>query len=269
VAVTDVHRDGASGQDLLAVEEPLEIRIAGEPVGVLMRTPGDDHLLALGFLFSERLISSAADVASVYHCGRLGAEGYGNTIEVAPASGARIDWDRLEGSRRSVAATSACGVCGRRTVADLVAGLPRPAPGPVLTRSAVSTGVEALRAHQPAFAATGGSHCAALFARDGGLVAAHEDVGRHNAVDKVVGALLLARNRAGAGAIEPGLLAVSSRAGFEVLQKAARAGVPIVASVSAPTSLAVQVAREAGVTLAAFVRDGRMNVYSLPERIVG
>jgi FdhD protein len=131
----------------------------------------------------------------------------------------------------------------------------------------VLAAVEALRAHQPTFDATGGTHCAALWDRGGALVAAHEDVGRHNAVDKVVGALLVLRERAAPP--QPEILAVSGRAGFEIVQKAARAGIPVVASVSAPTSLAVELARGSGVTLAGFVRGSRMNVYAAPERIAG
>lgn len=263
-------RGETESSDLVAVEEPLEIRIAGEPLGILMRTPGEDHRLALGFLFSERVLDSAMDVTAIFHCGRPGEEGYGNAIEVTPASGARLDWGRLDGARRGFAAGSACGICGRKAIADLLAGIDRLPGGPVLAASAVSEAVAAVRDHQPAFAATGGTHAAALWDRDGALVAAHEDVGRHNAVDKVVGALLLAREEArarGAPPPDPALLAVTSRAGLEVLQKAARARIPIVASVSAPTSAAIELARRAGVTLAAFVRGGRMNVYAGRERI--
>jgi FdhD protein len=264
-------RESARTEDVVAVEEPLEIRVAGETVATLMRTPGDDHRLALGFLFAEGVLASADDVSAVYHCGRPDHEGFGNAIELAPSSASGVDWDRLDGAKRGFAATSACGVCGRRAVDDLVAGLVPPAPGFALPASAVAARVEELRALQPVFAATGGAHVAALWARDGNLVAAHEDVGRHNAVDKVVGALLIAQadaRRAGRIAPEPGILAVSSRAGFEVVQKAARARVAIVATVSAPTSLAVQLALAAGLTLAAFVRGGGMNVYAGGERIV-
>jgi FdhD protein len=260
-----VRAPGGEVDDAVAVEEPLEIRLGGETVAVLMRTPGEDHRLALGFLFGERILQSADDAAAVFHCGRPDAEGYGNTIEIAPASGARIDWGRLETSRRAAATTSACGVCGRVAVADLLDGVPPVPPAPPLAAAEVSAAVEALRRHQPTFDATGGTHCAALFARGGALIAAHEDVGRHNATDKVVGALLLAR--AAGEAPEPALLAVSGRAGFEIVQKAARAGIPVVASVSAPTSLAVEVARASGVCLAGFVRGERMNVYSSPDRI--
>jgi FdhD protein len=256
-----------AAEDLVAVEEPLEIRLAGETVAVIMRTPGEDHLLALGYLFGEGLLTRAGDAAAVFHCGRLDDEGYGNTVEVSPASGAAIAWDRLDASRRGGITSSACGVCGRAAVEDLLAGIaPLPA-GPLVPAAAVGQAMERLRRHQPTFEATGGTHAAALWDLDGGLIAAHEDVGRHNAVDKVVGALLLARAAGGGGA--PAVLAMSGRGGFEIVQKAARAGVPVVACVSAPTTLAVSVARAAGVTLCGFVRGGRMNVYTHAGRLGG
>lgn len=267
VAPTSLRRHGeGAATDLVALEEPLEVRLAGERVGLLMRTPGDDHRLALGYLFSEGIISSAACVSAVYHCGRPGDEAYGNTIEVAPSSSARIDWERVDASRRDASASSACGVCGRSAVDDLVAGLLPPDPIAPLPAALVAEKVAALRDHQPVFAATGATHVAALWTRDGALIAAHEDVGRHNAVDKVLGALLVARAHAPS---VPALLTVSSRAGFEVVQKAARARIPVVATVSAPTSLALSLARAAGLTLAGFVRPGRMNVYTGAERITG
>lgn len=265
MAVVPVVRDGVPASDRVAVEEPLEVRLAGETVAVILRLPGDDHRLALGYLFGEGLLRSAGDAATVAHCGRPGDEGYGNVIDVSPASRARIDWSRLDASTRRGLTSSACGVCGRAAVEDLLAGIAPLPPGPVLPPGLVSAGMAALLAGQVAFEATGGTHAAALLTLDGAVVACHEDVGRHNAVDKVVGALLLAR--AAGGAPAPALLAVSGRGGFEIVQKAARAGIPVVACVSAPTSLAVDVAREAGVTLAGFVRGERMNVYAHPERL--
>jgi FdhD protein len=259
--------DRPAERDLVAVEAPLEIRIAAETVATVMRTPGDDHRLALGYLFAEGILQGAGDVTTISHCGRAGEDGYGNVIDVVPASHGEIDWARLDASRRSSAATSACGVCGRTSIDDLLAGvdpLPRGAP---VARARVLAAVAGLRDHQPTFDATGGSHCAALFGPGDRLIAAHEDVGRHNAVDKVVGALLL--HRARPSPPEPEILAVSGRAGFEIVQKAARAGVPVVASVSAPTSLAVELAWAAGITLAGFVRGEQMNVYSVPERLAG
>jgi FdhD protein len=254
-------------EDLVAVEEPLEIRLAGETVAVIMRTPGDDHLLALGFLFGEGIIQGAEDASTVFHCGRLGDEGYGNVIDVAPASGSRIDWARLDASRRGGVTSSACGVCGRSAVDDLLAGIGPLPQGPPIPAASVGAAMERMRSQQPTFEATGGTHAAALWDADGSLVAAHEDVGRHNAVDKVVGALLLAR-AAGASPI-PAVLTMSGRGGFEIVQKAARAGVPVVACVSAPTTLAVAVAQAAGVTLCGFVRGERMNVYAHAGRLAG
>ena len=249
-----------AGDDLVAVEEPLEIRLAGETVAVIMRTPGDDHLLALGFLFGEGIIQRAEDASTVYHCGRLGDAGYGNVIDIAPASGARIDWARLDASRRGGVTSSACGVCGRSAVDDLLAGIGPLPQGHAIPDGSVRAAMERMRRQQPTFEATGGTHAAALWDAEGSLLASHEDVGRHNAVDKVVGALLLAR-AAGATAV-PSVLTVSGRGGFDIVQKAARAGVPVVACVSAPTTLAVAVARATGVTLGGFVRGGRMNVYA-------
>jgi FdhD protein len=254
-------------EDLVAVEEPLEIRLAGETVAVIMRSPGDDHLLALGFLFGEGILTRADDAATISHCGRLGDEGYGNVIDVAPASGARIDWARLDASRRGGVTSSACGVCGRSAVDDLLAGVPPLAPGPAVAAASVRLAMARLGQHQPTFEATGGTHAAALWDGSGELLAVHEDVGRHNAVDKVVGALLLAR--AAGQPAAPSVLAMSGRGGFEIVQKAARAGVPVVACVSAPTTLAVAVALAAGVTLCGFVRGERLSVYAHAERLVG
>jgi FdhD protein len=249
--------------DFIAVEEPLQIRLAGEPVATLMRTPGDDHLLALGFLYAERILSGADDAAAVVHCGRPDEEGYGNVVDVRPAAGACIDWRRLDGAARI--ASSACGVCGRATVEELLEGLPVLPPGPSFTPDRIHQAVEGLRRHQPAFDATGGTHAAAALTREGLLLAVHEDVGRHNAVDKVVGALLVAQ--AAGKPSEATLLAVSGRAGVEIVQKAVRARIPVVASVSAPTSLAVQLARASGLTLLGFVRATRMNIYAGGERL--
>lgn len=260
-----VREGGVAEWDVVAVEEPLEIRLAGETVAVIMRTPGEDHRLALGYLHGEGVIASAADATSVFHCGRPGDEGYGNVIDVIPASGARIDYGKLETAKRASTTSSACGVCGRLAVEDLMEGIPPLQDGIRVAPERLFGAIEALRRHQPAFDETGGTHAAALWSAEGTLIAAHEDVGRHNAVDKVVGSLLLARNE-GVTA-QPVLLTVSGRAGFEIIQKVARARIPIVASVSAPTSLAVELARASGVTLAGFVRGTRMNVYARAERI--
>jgi FdhD protein len=252
-------------EDELAREEPLEIRIADETVAIVMRTPGADERLALGFLLGEGIISSADDLSSIAHCGRPGTEGFGNTVNAVPAPGAKVNWDRLDRGARTTVASSACGVCGRLTIEDLLVGL-EPLVAAPIPAAVVFEAVEALRERQPLFERTGGCHAVSACAADGTPLATYEDVGRHNAVDKVVGSLLLAR-RAG-DRREAALLVISGRPGFEIIQKAARARIPVVAGVSAPTSLAAELAKRAGITLCGFVRRGRMNVYSHPERVV-
>jgi FdhD protein len=251
--------------DEVAREEPLEIRLADETVAIVMRTPGEDDRLALGFLLAEGIIASADDLSSIAHCGRPGTEGWGNVVNAVPAPGARIAWDRIDRGARTTVASSACGVCGRLTIEDLLAGLEPLAIGAPLPAARVAAAVEALRGRQPLFDRTGGCHAAAACAADGAPLATHEDVGRHNAVDKVVGSLLLARRAGDARA--PALLVLSGRPGFEIVQKAARARIPVVAGVSAPTSLAVELAERAGITLCGFVRRGRMNVYAHAGRL--
>jgi FdhD protein len=261
-------RTGTAREDTLAVEEPLEIRIAGDPVAVTMRTPGEDADLALGFLFAEGIVGSAGDVGSIAHCGRPGEDGYGNVLEVVPAPGVALALDRVEATRRGTLTTAACGVCGRRTIADLVDACAPVSSGPVLPAPVLTDAVRDLRRAQRVFARTGGTHAAAAHAPGGERLVAREDVGRHNAVDKVIGALLrearIGASRKGCG---PALLVVSGRTSFEMVQKAARAGIPVVASVSAPTSLAVDLAVAMNVTLAGFVRGDALNVYAHPERI--
>ncbi len=261
-------RTGAARDDAVAIEEPLEIRISGDPVAVTMRTPGDDADLALGFLFAEGIVGSAADVGSIAHCGRPGEDGYENVLEVAPAAGVALALERVEATRRGTLTTAACGVCGRRTIADLVDACAPVPPGPVVPAPVLTAAVRDLRGAQRVFARTGGTHAAAAHAPDGERLVAREDVGRHNAVDKVIGALLrearIGGSRKGGG---PALLVVSGRTSFEMVQKAARAGIPVVASVSAPTSLAIDLAVAMNVTLAGFVRGDALNVYAHPERI--
>jgi len=261
-------------KDSLVAEEPLEIRLregAQEPERfvVTMRTPGDDDDLAVGLLFGEGVIESVDEVLSVEPPAdpRIAPELAQNVRVVTLAP--RADRPR---ARRATVMGSACGVCGRTSVED-VASLaaaarkgktePRPdALGDVSISAALLTSLPAaLRARQSVFSATGGLHAAGLFEADGTLVFAREDVGRHNATDKAVGAVLRARRRC------PPVLLVSGRLGFEIAQKAALAGVRIVAAVSAPTSLAVDLAEETGVTLVGFLRGERFNVYTHPARI--
>ena len=284
-------RTACGREDFIAVEEPLEIRIAGDPVAVTMRTPGDDGDLALGFLYAEGIIASAADVGSIAHCGRPGDEGYGNVLEVSAAPGVALAFERVEASRRGTITTAACGVCGRRTVEDLMTACVPVADGPRIAAGVITSAVAQLSEVQRVFERTGGTHAAAAHGPDGRRAVAREDVGRHNAVDKVIGALLR-DGRIGASRVHapaprldpeiggpggappeqrgdgPVLLVVSGRASFEMVQKATRAGIPIVASVSAPTTLAVDLAIAANVTLAGFVRGDVVNLYAHPERIV-
>jgi len=258
--------------DAVAVEEPLEIRVAGDAVAITMRTPGADAQLAAGFLYSEGIIRSLDDLGTLSHCGRLDEEGYGNVLDVIPAPGVHLDLERVQATRRGTLTTAACGVCGRRSVDDLlalVAALPLVERIP---RQLVAAAPELLRAAQGNFDRTGGTHAAAILAVNGSTLAVHEDVGRHNAVDKVVGTLLLQARlgspRAPVAGPAAAVLVVSGRSSFEMVQKAAMARIPVLASVGAASTLAIDLAQRAGVTLAAFVRSGTFNVYSHPERLV-
>ncbi|MBZ4419142.1 formate dehydrogenase accessory sulfurtransferase FdhD [Myxococcus sp. RHSTA-1-4] len=260
-------------EDDLAVEEPLEIRVSGDPVAVTMRTPGHDRELATGFLFSEGILQSVDDLGGLAHCGRPGEEGWGNVLEVTPAPGAVLDVERVRAARRGTLTTSACGVCGRRGVEDLLAVCPPVPPGPQLRPEVITRATARLRDVQRNFARTGGVHAAAALDSDGHLLAAFEDVGRHNAVDKVVGALVLEGTVRGVRVSrapltrQPALLCVSGRVSFEIVQKAAMARIPVVAGVSAASSLAVELALRSGMTLATFVRNGHFNVHTHPERL--
>jgi len=249
--------------DRLASEEPMEIRAGGPgqeavSVAVTMRTPGNDFELAAGFLLTEGLIGGAADIASVNYCELPADEQQYNVVTV-----------RLAGSfdpgavRRNFYATSSCGICGKAS-RDQVEVRCRPLPaGPVVSRVTLLRLPNALREAQRIFEQTGGLHAAGLFDPDGRLVSLREDVGRHNAVDKLVGEALLS----GVLPLHDRLLLVSGRASFELVQKAAVAGVPLLCAVSAPSSLVVDAAEHLGMTVVGFLRDGGFNVYTHPERI--
>ncbi|HEV2450532.1 MAG TPA: formate dehydrogenase accessory sulfurtransferase FdhD [Streptosporangiaceae bacterium] len=251
--------------DLLAVEEPLEIRVNGRPLAVTMRTPGDDIDLAAGFLASEGVVAGASDIAEIRICGEAPEPGNvapGNVAEVRLAVPAGLDDDRL---RRNFLTTSACGVCGKTSI-DAIRTRARHdvAADRVRVRASVLARLPGtLRDAQRIFARTGGLHAAGLFAADGTLLALREDVGRHNAVDKVAGWAL----REGRLPLSGRVLLVSGRASFELVQKALMAGIPVVAAVSAPSSLAAELAEEAGQTLAGFLRGSSMNIYAGAERI--
>jgi FdhD protein len=248
--------------DRVAVEEPLEIRIAGETFAVTMRTPGHDQELVLGLLLSEGIVRSAADVGGIAHCGKPGE--LGNVIDVSAAPGAVIDWEPDGAVRRATLTTSACGVCGRRSIDDLLARVLPIQDDSRFSEAWVQSLTAQLNPRQQNFAASGGVHAAALWDAAGGAAIVREDVGRHNAVDKVVGRCALDRGLPARGRA----LVVSGRASFELVQKAIVAQIPLLVSVSAPSSLAVAAARAAGLTLVGFAREHRFNVYAGEERLL-
>jgi FdhD protein len=248
-------RDGRAeaSSDMLAVEEPLEIRLDGRQVAVTMRTPGPgrDSELALGFLLGETIVEPG-DVARISECAS-------DTVDVRLWPGATP----AEGWQRNFYASSSCGVCGKASI-DAVRFASEPVPdGPVVESGTLAEMPEALRAAQRVFERTGGLHAAGLFDRSGELLIVREDVGRHNAVDKAIGRAAMDRLLP----LHDKLLMVSGRASFEIVQKALLAGVPIVAAVSAPSSLAVELARESNMTLVGFLREGGFNVYAGRERV--
>jgi FdhD protein len=264
---------GAHRADLLATEEPLEIRVNGRPLAVTMRTPGDDIDLAAGFLVTEGLVPDSSAIAGIRICepgqelaaglnGDGGTRAAGNVADVTLAAGLDIDDDRL---RRNFLTTSACGVCGKASIdAIRVRATHDVAADQVSVAAAVLAGLPGtLRAAQRVFARTGGLHAAGLFTAGGALLTLREDVGRHNAVDKVAGWAA----REGRLPLAGRVLLVSGRASFELVQKAYVTGIPVVAAVSAPSSLAADLAGEAGMTLVGFLRGNSMNVYTGAHRI--
>jgi FdhD protein len=253
--------------DALATEEPMEIRLlAGQTkqtVAVTMRTPGADFELAAGFLYGEGIVDSADDIQKISYCvdSDLDTEQRYNIVNVELRGGREFDLRPLE---RHFYTTSACGVCGKASLEQLeLRGCPVMPSGPEVSAEIINTLPEKLREAQGLFDATGGLHAAALFDNKGELLALREDVGRHNATDKLVGWALLE----GRLPLTDHIVMVSGRSSFEILQKCLTAGVPVVCAISAPSSLAVDVAREFGMTLVGFLRGGRFNVYAGYERI--
>lgn len=243
---------GGAEEDTLVVEEPLEIRVGQQPVSVTLRTPGDDYALAAGFLFTESILKSRDDIESIRHWGSP------NVVRVGLRPDVRVDLQRLQ---RHFYSTSSCGVCGKTSI-DALRVQASPLSSDVrLAASVLSSLPDLLRNAQTTFDATGAIHAAGAFAASGEPIVVAEDVGRHNAVDKVIGRLFLD----GASA---GVLVVSGRTSFEIVQKCVVARIPVLAAVGAPSSLAVDLAREFGLTLLGFVRDGRFNVYAGAERII-
>ncbi len=260
-------RGGAAREesDRLAVEEPLEIRLGGRRFTLTMRTPGADEELAAGFLLAEGFIDSREELGEIRRVRDRKGAPEPNAIDVilnVPAAGLRA---RL---KRNFAVSSSCGVCGKTSIEALERRIAPITSAVTISARQVLAMPARMRAAQAVFAATGGLHAAAIFALGAGeleLLALREDVGRHNAVDKAVGWAL----RAGLAPLAEHALMVSGRLSFEIVQKAAAAGMPILCAVSAPSSLAVELADEVGVTLVGFVRDGGFNVYARPERIAG
>ncbi|MFI2261625.1 formate dehydrogenase accessory sulfurtransferase FdhD [Streptomyces tubercidicus] len=262
-------RDGAvsSRPDTLVAEEPLEIRLGGKPLAITMRTPGDDFALAAGFLVSEGVLASAGELANIVYCAGATEDGENsyNVVDVRLADGVAVPDISLE---RNVYTTSSCGLCGKASL-DAVRtsarwSLDTSPDTPVRIAPAVLSALpDRLRAAQRVFERTGGLHAAALFTTDGELLDIREDVGRHNAVDKIVGRAL----QQGQLPLSSCVLMVSGRASFELAQKAVMAGIPVLAAVSAPSSLAVDLAVETGLTLVGFLRGSSMNVYAGEHRI--
>ena len=250
--------DSCTRADAAAAEEPLEVRVNGEPLAVVMRTPGADAALTAGFLHAERVIRSSGDLKSLRR-----DDVAPNVMHATLEERASHEFARSADVRRHVAMNASCGICGRVTIESLRAEAP-----PIAAECSVQPAViralpRALRAAQAVFEKTGGLHAAGLFDLGGSIEAIAEDIGRHNAVDKVIGRMLL-ENRL---PLDRAVLFVSGRTSFEIVQKAFLAGIPILGAVSAPSSLAVELADEAGITLLGFVRGDTFNIYSNPRRI--
>ena len=249
--------------DLVAVEEPMEVRVNGAPFAVIMRTPGADRDLAAGFLLAEDVIRGADEIGAIEYCAEADEEGRDNTINVTVLGDAVARLDVRLGERRQVMMTASCGLCGRRTIESLQARVSSVAGEWTVPASVIAALPDQLRAAQAVFSSTGGLHAAGLFDRAGTLQLSAEDVGRHNAVDKIAGRTLLA----GLHPLNQRLLLVSGRTSFELVQKALLAGVPLIAAVSAPSSLAIDLAEQSGITLCGFVRGADFNIYTHPQRI--
>lgn len=248
--------------DVVVTESPLEVRVEGRSIAVVMRTPGHDRELAAGFLLSEGVISTRQDLFDITTCDEVPADG--GAVEVLLARPEGLDMASLT---RHVFTSSSCGVCGKASIESAMrshAPLPVP-PAPSLAAELLFDLPEKQRAAQPVFSETGGLHASALFDFTGELLITREDAGRHNALDKVTGAMLLA----GRLPLSETILMLSGRTSFELVQKALAARIPVIAAVGAPSSLAVQLAQECGITLCGFLRSGRCNIYTHPERLLG
>ena len=254
--------EGATATDSLAVEEPLEIRLGGRRFTLTMRTPGHDDELAAGFLFAEGFIDSIAELGEIRRVRDAKGAFEPNSIDIllnVPADDLR---ERLQ---RNFAIASSCGICGRTSIESLTRRIAAVDAPLRITSDTILAMARQMRAAQQVFATTGGLHAAGLFDASGNLVVLREDIGRHNAVDKVVGYAL----RNFSAPLSVNMMLVSGRVSFDIVQKAAAAGIPILAAISAPSSLAVELAEETGVTLIGFLRESSFNVYSHPSRVTG
>ncbi len=264
IAAGEIVRHGNDGKteqliDALAREEPLEIRVRQRSIAVTMRTPGHDRELAAGFLLTEGLIKGAGDIAEIAPC--VHSKTPENVLNVFLSPAVEVDFERLT---RHVFASSSCGLCGKASIEAVHQHFPPVTTDLTISRDILTSLPELMRKAQQNFAATGGLHAAAIFDAKGNLVVLREDVGRHNAVDKVLGHGLLQNQLP----FDSHVLLVSGRASFEIVQKALAGRVPIICAISAPSSLAVEFARENGQTLVGFLRGQSLNIYSRPERIV-
>ncbi|MEO6001649.1 MAG: formate dehydrogenase accessory sulfurtransferase FdhD [Opitutus sp.] len=255
-------RVNASERDVVAVEEPMELRVGDRSVAVLMRTPGQDRELAAGFLLTEGVIRSGVDLLDVVRCRDQEGAGPGNVVNAILAPTVQVDFERLT---RHVFSSSSCGVCGKATLDAVVQAFPPVTVRTEFDASRLGELPARLRAAQPCFESTGGLHGCALFGTSGELEAVQEDVGRHNAVDKVLGRALLD----GRLPLHSSGLLLSGRISFELVQKALAAGVPLVAGLGAPSTLALECARRGGITVVGFLRADRFNVYTGYERLKG
>lgn len=257
-----IHRyrrgEACATEDHVAAEEPLEIRVRGRAISITMRTPGHDEELAAGFLLTEGVIRGREEVLAIEPCQR---EDSGSVINALLAPDTSVDFKKLT---RHVFASSSCGICGKATIESLACRFPAIQSRMVVSPQTLLQLPTKMRDAQPTFDQTGGLHAAALFSVDGELLVLREDVGRHNAVDKVIGCALL-----NGVPIDRSILLVSGRTSFEIMQKALAGRVPIVAAVSAPSSLACEMAAANGQTLVGFLRDDRMNIYAGAERVNG
>jgi len=260
VQVHKVNTAGGSSEvgDVTAREEPLEIRVEGRSVAVVMRTPGHDEELACGFLVSEGVVKNPRDIMEVSQCPSVNNK-HGNIVDVL-LGGAVVNWDSLT---RHVFSASSCGLCGKTSIESVFQQFPAVKGDWQVSLKLIASLPDMLRAAQETFSKTGGLHASGLFDLDGNLIVLREDVGRHNALDKILGYAL----QRGLLPLDKHILLVSGRVSFEIIQKALSGGIPLVAAISAPSSLAVDFAQEAGQTLIGFLRGETMNVYTHPQRV--